>query len=77
MSRTPKRLGKNSHLTKILGKYLKSKSSSGKDEAEIVIVHFLKARICSSFINPLYLQQAKHDQSYREDFLEWSLAAAS
>lgn len=46
MSRTPKQLGKNSHLNKNLGKYLKSKSSSGKDEAEIVIVHFLQTRIC-------------------------------
>lgn len=46
MSRTPKRLEKNSHLTKILGKYLKSKSYSGKDEAEIVVAHLLQTRIC-------------------------------
>lgn len=45
MSRTPERMEKNSHLTKILAKYLKSRSYSGKDEAEIVVAHFLQTRI--------------------------------
>lgn len=74
MSRTPKRLEKNSkeslfffskELTKISSKYLKLKSYLGKDEAEIVIA-YVKNWHVSSFINPLYLQEAKHDQRYRK-----------